>query len=146
MPIEWRPQMSVGHSAIDDDHKKLLEIINGFEASARGPNPAAGLSEVLKRLLAYAKEHFAREQALQARIGFPYADAHADEHRALLAVIEQKARSWFVLRDRDITDESVDEMSAVLRRWLVDHIMQHDMRMKPYIDEAKRRAGKAASA
>ncbi|GAA0580342.1 hemerythrin family protein [Caenispirillum bisanense] len=137
MALIWRDQMAVGHPVIDDDHRALIAIINDFEAEAERGAGVEALSTTLRRLHAYARDHFAREEAVQARIGFPFHDAHAQEHRRLLAVVEEKARGWFVTRTEPVTEQSLEEMAAMLRRWLVDHILRQDAGMRPYIKAAR---------
>lgn len=144
MPIVWRDKMSVGHPVIDEDHRALIAIINDFEKAAAAGSTTA-LSTTLRRLHTYAREHFAREEALQVRIGFPFAQAHGQEHRRLIALVEDKARAWFVDRSQPLGPEVVEEMAGFLRRWLVEHILTQDRAMQPYIEAARSRA-KAQSA
>ncbi|SOD95394.1 bacteriohemerythrin [Caenispirillum bisanense] len=144
MPIVWRDKMSVGHPVIDEDHRTLIAIINDFEDAAAAGSTAA-LSTILRRLHGYAREHFAREEALQVRIGFPFAQAHGQEHRRLIALVEDKARAWFVDRAQPLGPQGMEEMAGFLRRWLVEHILTQDRAMQPYIEAARSRA-KAQSA
>jgi hemerythrin len=39
MSLQWREQLSVGNDLIDNDHKRLIEIINRAEVSLKSINP-----------------------------------------------------------------------------------------------------------
>lgn len=133
MPIEWRDKLSVGNAVIDADHKALIGLINDFEADMARGLDHAGLTKTLKALFKYAKEHFAREETLQMRSGYPYYTAHAQEHRRLLTQAEQMARRYLGDPDAPLDAAAKDEMSAFLRDWLVGHIIQQDLRLMPYV-------------
>ena len=66
-----------------------------------------------------------------------YSEAHAHEHRDLirrLAVISKK------YAESDKTkgmDKISDEVVSLLKDWLVDHIIQSDLRMKPYVKKMR---------
>ncbi len=130
--IAWRDAMSVGSPALDADHKKLIELLNlAEEWVSRESWPQVGA--VIDDLMAYVRDHFAREEAVQAAIKFPEAEAHKKHHETLT----MKAR---VLHDKfkaATTDDSRKTCGAVLikvlNEWLIDHILKQDMKFKPLI-------------
>lgn len=69
--LRFTEDMRIGHLVIDADHQRLIEIINQFaEASTvhtlfEGAAPsdcATVMHQTLKSLIAYTKEHFAKEE------------------------------------------------------------------------------------
>ena len=133
MPIEWRDKLSVGDSTLDADHKALIRIINEFEEKADQGFDRAVLSDTLKRLLDYAREHFAREERLQARINYPYYDRHCQEHRRLLKEVEAFARSYMVNAEIEMDNGVKVTILQFLRDWLINHIIEQDLKMRPFL-------------
>lgn len=128
MSLEWREQLSVGNDLIDNDHKRLIEIINRAELSLKSKN-LVRLTTVLDELSAYSIRHFEMEEALGKAVGFPDVSQLHDAHHALLGKLEQVknelAGTW--------EDTTADRFATLLRDWLVNHVIKEDSRMKPYL-------------
>lgn len=129
MPIEWRPAMSVDGGVIDDDHRRLLGIINSFE---RAHTTKWDVATVLDDLKAYSIKHFRREEELQRQMGFPDADAHHDEHERLIGRLEQIVAAFDKANNENLP-KFIEHTTKLLHDWLVDHIISCDLKMKPYI-------------
>lgn len=132
MPILWRDAMSVGHDAIDADHKVLLAIINQFEAS---PNFAQA-EQAAKKLYKYTQEHFRREEALQQMMRYPAAEAHRDEHNRILDALTEVIRTHF-LQKRAVSDEAaaIANLTKLMHDWIIGHVVTIDRKMKPFLGE-----------
>lgn len=134
--ITWRDAMSVGSPALDADHKKLIELLNlAEEWVGRESWPQVGA--VITELLVYVRDHFAREEAVQAAIRFPEAEAHKKHHETLTMkakVLNEK----FKAATTDETRKTCGMvLIKVLNEWLIDHILKQDMRFKPLIPVKK---------
>jgi hemerythrin len=138
--IHWRQGMSVDQGPIDEDHRHLIDLINRFTDHVPGsPSPLAEALDVLHALEFYADAHFAREEQLQRLVAFPESAAHQEEHRRLRATLEQilaRAKSPRTAEPAAI----VQDLGQLLKRWLMDHIIKHDLQMKPYAHLMKRYA------
>ena len=77
--MEWRREFEIGVEAIDAQHRQLFAQVGELLAAVAAGRPEA-VGPALQFLHRYALEHFAAEQALMARAGYPRADAHASEH------------------------------------------------------------------
>jgi len=131
--LTWREELAIGHAEIDDDHKRLIALINDFESLvAKWPGERA-LHEVLIGLHDYARSHFHREEAVQLACGYPHYAAHKAEHEALLKEVTAMARRYFVDRTAPVTQQSLGEASNLLKHWLVDHIIKSDLRIRQYL-------------
>jgi hemerythrin-like metal-binding protein len=125
MHLEWSDALSVGVAAVDEDHKKLVSLVNAlFSACFVGVGDEA-VSAVLKELIDYTQYHFAREEAFLRSHGSPALEPHAEEHRKLteqvLAISRQGASALS------------DEVLQFLRDWLTHHILETDMAsFRPY--------------
>src|SRR5271166_1440668 len=81
MPLMvWTEDMSVGVKAIDNDHKKLIDMLNELNDGILAGKTSLALESVIEGLLRYTKFHFAREERLFAETGYPGGPAHKAEH------------------------------------------------------------------
>ena len=79
--MTWNDEMSVGVKELDDDHKQLIGMLNMAQETLSSARSREALEEVLDRLVEVTKVHFAHEETLFDRTGFPGAEAHRREHR-----------------------------------------------------------------
>jgi hemerythrin len=133
MSIVWRDAMNVGDPVIDADHHHLVDLINGFEASVSDHIDHKGIAQVLLGLAQYTGEHFQREEELQLQIHYPFHDSHRHAHRDLLRQLTGLLAEYSQAEKGGRRDRMIRDMAVFLRRWLIDHIIESDLRMKPYI-------------
>jgi hemerythrin len=133
MPIKWREELSIDRGPIDQDHHTLIAIINTFETVKPGPDATAKLADVLEKLEQYASMHFDREERLQRSVSFPYAQAHNQQHRLLIrSLAGARAELAAVRTDKELATFRL-HMCGFLNDWLLDHIIQNDLMMKPFV-------------
>ncbi|WP_161539589.1 bacteriohemerythrin [Paramagnetospirillum kuznetsovii] len=132
MPIVWRDQMNVGIPEIDADHRHLISIANEFEGAVRrGAGQADELSirSTLRQMQHYARDHFAREERMQEKMGYDGLAENKIQHAMLLRSLND-----FIVLFSDgrlgPPAEATEKMTAFLNRWLVDHILKIDLKMK----------------
>lgn len=123
----------VGHSVIDGDHERLIEIINAFHAGASTQSEHEVLHQTLKKLLEYGREHFIREQNIQRECMYPDAVMHAMEHAEMLGQIKEMAKAYFVDKTIDMNSKALSDMSDFLNKWLMEHIAKFDLKMKKWV-------------
>ena len=131
--LVWREDLSVGHPDIDNDHKRLIAIINDFQNTVTKWPAERVIHEALIGLHDYSVQHFQREEAIQAACSFPFAVEHQREHAELLATVTAEARSLFVQKTKPITAETLQFITDLLKRWLIEHIIKSDLRMREYV-------------
>ncbi|MDX9767133.1 MAG: bacteriohemerythrin [Ectothiorhodospiraceae bacterium] len=142
MPVVWRPQMSVGNQLIDNDHRYLICLINTVELSLRVPENRDLVSAAIEQLMQYTADHFAREEAIQLKIQYPKYMAHKQEYQDImdeLARIRTRIEAMAgtsTAGDGSIAaahPEDVSELVALLRHWIIDHVLKVDVELKPYL-------------
>ncbi|OIQ70087.1 bacteriohemerythrin [mine drainage metagenome] len=120
----WDDSLSVGHGFIDNDHKKLVTMVNSFHEAMEQGRGNEVIGKVLNNLAIYTKEHFAREEAEMQRIEYPKYKLHKLEHEKLLKQVTGLQADFAggrVMMTMDI--------SRFLRDWLVTHIQQTDKQL-----------------
>ncbi|MGE5504660.1 MAG: bacteriohemerythrin [Actinomycetota bacterium] len=121
--IEWSPRLSVAIVEFDDDHKRLIDLLNAlWEANERREGHSV-LDGIFADLADYCVTHFRREEELFARWGYPGAEKHIQVHRRLTETLADIHARFRAAASDAIADEAFD----FLREWLVRHIMGDDV-------------------
>lgn len=121
----WNSSYSVGCAAMDQEHKRLVEIINNLYGAMRQGKGNEVIGPILDSLVEYTRTHFAHEERLMKETGYTACEEHKREHDSLtgqVLEIQNKYRSGGVL--------SLEVMSFV-KDWLVNHIQGSDKRYGP---------------
>jgi hemerythrin-like metal-binding protein len=124
--INWNDKYSVNIPLIDEQHKKLIGILNKvIYAKGHNGNPEE-LWEILSEMTNYAITHFATEESYMTAFNYPEYQDHKEEHRGFSSKI-------FAYHDKVIKGDYqfANELIEYLKHWLVNHIQVTD---KKYID------------
>ena len=126
--FEWSPIYETGVVEIDRQHMRLMDYVNEmFDALVAGRGETV-VDHILAELITYTKDHFDYEEELLRRGGDDDVEAHIAGHRALMGAVEGlKTR-------REAGDIEVDgDTLALLRDWLVSHILHDDAGRAPAV-------------
>jgi hemerythrin len=125
--ITWTRALSVGVTEIDDQHQKLVKLINDLHDAMRAGNGSSAVGPVLSALVDYTVYHFGTEERLFRETNYSDAKAHIIEHNALTQEV-LNIKAGFEAGEPVITIDLMD----FLRRWLSDHIKGMDKRYTAY--------------
>lgn len=130
--VVWREEYRIGEAMIDQDHKNLFKLINEFHDTFQERKVRSELVRVLNNLVAYAEEHFQREEFIMAAHGFPLQEEHHARHEQLYATI-------YVLNEKLQNSAQLPERDAIafLKDWLADHILQHDLAFAEFLKKQR---------
>ena len=76
----WSHEYSVGVGIIDEQHKRLLIMINRIISAEETATDSKVISDLIDQMTRYAQEHFRFEEDLLAEFGFPLIDQHKQSH------------------------------------------------------------------
>ncbi len=127
--ITWEQAYAVGHPEIDDDHRRVLELINDLDAAVAADEPAEAVAAGFAALSRHVAEHFAREERVMAERGYPDLAAHRQEHRRLAADFESFRGRFLAGARAGMHGREL----MFLATWWVSHIVRSDMRSIPWI-------------
>jgi len=128
--ITWTEDFSVGVARIDEQHKRLIAMINRLIAEPQTTTRSETVSDLLTDMTKYAQEHFATEEELMRRHNYPHLGEHIAQHRAF----RKKTVDFCTATTLDA--EAVPAtLLHYLREWLVGHILDTDMAYKPFFRE-----------
>ncbi len=122
MPLlEWNDSLKLGHTQIDSDHKKMVDLLNRLYEATITDRGSRVCSSILSDLIAYTKSHFALEEQLMVIRRYDMLDEHRAEHSALMKdVVALQSRL-----DRDISRLDCAQFEF-LKAWVSNHILDSD--------------------
>ena len=128
--FQWGDDLAVGNELIDQDHRKLINLVNDLHTATRQGQGRAVVGKILVELLEYTADHFRREESHMERIRYAAVEAHKQEHteilKKVLALEGQYAGGQVTVAAK---------VSALLREWLSIHIMQSDKAFANFLDK-----------
>lgn len=130
MPLfPWDDSYSVGVRVIDDQHRKLVGLLNDLHDAMRVGKARDILGRIFEDLVAYTKYHFATEERLMQEHAYGEYAAHKAEHDDLTAKALDLQRRW-----REGTLGISIETSEFLRAWLAHHIQGTDKQVGAFLN------------
>ena len=132
MSISWRDAMSVGVPALDNDHKKIIAVINHVDSSI-SQQKFESIGKALDVLGTYVQEHFALEEALMKRVNYPDLENHQKLHRGLANRVDVLRKAFKDSGGDGERQRIALDLSAFVQGWFVDHILKEDLRVKPFV-------------
>lgn len=129
--VRWIDEKySVNIGDIDEQHKRLIGIINEvYQAKVENQNRKT-IAGILEKMADYTKTHFQAEEELMAEHGFPELEPHRKAHGFFIAKVVEFNKD-FSTND----DLIIESMLEFLKEWLLTHIMETDKRYAPYLNE-----------
>ncbi len=128
--VEWQDAYSVGIEAIDNDHKKLLNLINQLQTAAHYQTDPQYEREAFDALVDYTKTHFQREEELMESHSYPAFTAHKAEHAAMIAKVDA-----LMQRYHDQPHDTIEEAVQYLKKWLINHINGTDQAYSGFLHD-----------
>lgn len=129
--IRWTTEFEVGIPEVDEEHRHLVELINGLHDIMQMGADYVQVVELLGEIYSQIAAHFEAEEALMQASGYAGLAEHKEDHDTLLLDL------------RDIMDEVEDDgsfdagqLSTDLNRWFSDHFQTHDARLHQATQQA----------
>ena len=130
--ITWTEDFSVGVVRLDEQHKRLIQMINRLIAKPQTTTKSEMVSDLLSDMTNYAQKHFAAEEELMRQYNYPHLKEHVAQHRAF-----QKKTVDFCSATMLNIGIVPETMLHYLSDWLVEHILKIDMAYKPFFREQR---------
>ncbi len=138
MAIIWRKEMSVNNDAIDHDHHFMVNFLNTVELALQTPQEKDILLEVFEQLYDYSVYHFRREESIQRKIEYPSSLKHKSSHANLLKQLEELKLKIKKSKSSEEITKQADEINIFLKGWLINHVLNEDFLLKPYLSQHPR--------
>jgi diguanylate cyclase (GGDEF)-like protein/hemerythrin-like metal-binding protein len=121
--IAWNDGLSVGVEVLDNDHKKLLKIINNLSNAIDENMSKEILSGIFADLEEYTVIHFSREESYIKKCNKEGFRAHKTQHDMFVAKIPELKTNLL----NSSSYMSAQEITVFLTDWLVNHIISEDI-------------------
>lgn len=128
--IEWSDGYSVGIESIDQQHQKIINLINSLAENPDNLSNSKVVSALLNEMISYALEHFNFEEALLKENGYPDFDNHHAKH-----VAYSKKIGNLCAASMSHTKVTPEELKENLCDWWIQHILKEDMAYSKFFNE-----------
>lgn len=123
--ITWDAKWELGVTKVDEQHKRLIAIVNDLALST-----TPKLVKLFASLIEYAGDHFLDEEEIMISIDFPGTADHKMEHRLFnKALLEYSFR----VNNGEDKEKLKEEVIDFVTKWFVYHFLKTDRKLVDYI-------------
>ncbi len=126
--INWNDSYSVGNTEMDEQHKKLIAIINKLFKSFKEGNAQEILHDILQEMIDYANFHLNSEEKLMFKYNYPQKEEHEKLHQSF----RDKTSELKNLLNSSSKDAHY-KMIEYLKTWWTNHILVEDMKYSDFL-------------
>ena len=119
--INWNDSLSVKIKSIDDQHKKLIEMINEFYENVSKKSNNELISKLVSGMKEYTIMHFNTEEKYMKQFNYPNFEKHRKEHEDFIRKVNQLEEKL----SKGTTILSF-EITTFLKDWIKNHIQESD--------------------
>jgi len=128
--LKWSEEFELGNDLVDSQHKRLFELVSDIDRACYEGEDTDILCKTLDFLLQYTVLHFNDEEALQIKCNFPEYEKHKNMHNEFETIVSGKVAEF---KEKGSTKDLSDAVNDFVIKWLLNHILKEDMRIKEYI-------------
>ena len=127
--MAWSPAFSVKIKKFDDQHMKLVAMVNELHDAMKEGKGHEILGNILNGLITYTATHFADEEKLLAQHYYPELAQHKAIHAELVKQVLE-------LQGKFKSGQAILTLSVMifLKDWLVKHIQGDDKKYGVYLN------------
>ena len=127
--LVWSDDLALGVKEIDTQHKRWIELVQAFQAAVAEGRSQDEVYRTLAEAVIYTENHFASEQKVMERAGYPFLADHLIQHS--LAWEQLHAFTTGNVPEEDIADY----LATFLPQWLMLHINSADRQFARWLKE-----------
>jgi len=123
--VRWTPEMSIGHSLIDEQHRELFKNTNTLIKAVMQGKQVAEIEKAISFLNDYVVNHFRTEEELMQQHEYPFFKIQKQQHERFVR--------YFVKLKEEISKLKKNRLYLLFRikifivDWLVNHTTKEDM-------------------
>lgn len=126
--IAWKDEFSVGVESVDQEHREMIELINGLDNAMAEDADCTTVVSTLGEIYAKISAHFALEERIMRDADYGEFASHKEDHEQLLDSLLTIIDS---VDDNGRYDRS--ELSSSLDHWFTDHFRTHDANLHRWL-------------
>lgn len=125
--IVWTNEYEFGIEEIDNQHKKLVNILNElYSAFLTNQIDNSLILSIITELNKYTQYHFSTEEKIFKKVNFKDSDKHIEKHNKFITDIK-KFKNSYLEKDSDLSLDLI----LFLKDWIIEHIQYEDAK---YVD------------
>lgn len=125
--FSWNEDLSVNIDSIDEQHKKLIVMINDFYNNVSTRSSKENISILIAAMKKYTLEHFSYEEKYMKQFGYPDYEEHKKEHDSFVTRVSEIEKMF--LEGKHFVSL---EATVFIKDWLKDHIQGADMKYSDF--------------
>lgn len=118
--LTWTPDLDTGIETIDAQHKQIVDYINQLH-DVQQTGSRDETIKVMDGLVNYTATHFADEEAMLEKAGYPLTEAHKGVHVRFVDKVSKLYAEHVAGLD------TAEDLLNLLEGWLFTHIRLNDM-------------------
>lgn len=124
------PHLLIGVSSIDREHGVLVSLLNRLIDKPDASPDSEAFADLLSRLGGEIAAHFHSEEKIFTSSEMPshVAEQHIQAHSEILEQYTELNLEFMKGRKYDRS-----EVLVLIRNWIIEHLMLHDVRIKDYL-------------
>jgi hemerythrin len=131
--IAWTNHLNVGVKLLNNDHKKLVILLNELHDGLVTGQSKLELEKIFEKLIIYTRIHHVNEEKFLVEAGYHGTSLHKQEHDQMLdRLLELQTR---FLGSAQLGVEM--EILHQLRGWLFKHIQDSDQKFASHLNTVK---------
>ncbi len=129
MLIQWSEKLAVGIAEIDNQHQRLIALINELsEIEHDQQKEMQAVEKALDELVSYTLYHFGTEERLMEDYVYADEETHLRGHEQFLETITQMVENFS--ENEAVTAQQIINYLSV---WLNQHILRTDKALAAYL-------------
>ncbi|HET8547624.1 MAG TPA: bacteriohemerythrin [Bryobacteraceae bacterium] len=125
--VVWSAEHATGNSEIDEQHARILELVNAAHAAASTGAGASTIDLVLALLTRYLQRHFVAEEQLMRSVAYPGLTEHAEHHAWCLQELQRRLDDYHEGRS------DLDSLLNLVCDWLDQHTLSRDKELAVFL-------------
>jgi len=131
--IEWDEGFSIGVKTLDDDHKKILQIVNELLLCISDDKDDDEIGSIIKKLQRTTYAHFQREEDLLIKCNYDNIHKYTDRHEEFSIYIKKLKN----ILNTSNKFEKITQITESINNWLFTHILHEDMNLLSTFDSCE---------
>jgi len=138
--LAWSDTYATGVPEVDDQHKKLFDMINGLGEDIKNGRADRSFDETMKFLGEYVKFHFGFEEECMKKLNCPEEQKNKEAHAGFLNLF----RDFGQRSKKEDKNALALEIHEAASAWLVKHICGVDVNLKHCVRQKSDAAPKSS--
>lgn len=128
--ITWNDNLSVKIDEIDNQHKKLIDLINQLHEAMKQGKAKDATGKIISGLVDYTMTHFDTEEKYFIKYSYPETESHKQEHLNFVRKVSDFKKDF----ESGKAMLSL-QLTSFLKKWLVNHIKGTDQKYSNFLNE-----------